>query len=429
MKPITRNRLVHPLMAAVLIAFCTCGGVKAGVDIFSIVHQPLHLGADSDPQRIPLGELPDVSNHGYGSYRSIVAARLSGPGNQADDSGRITEQNLASLFDIGLAGDLHPTDAPVSIRIVDKAKPADSPHTKAQVVAAIIHCLMLDWNLTTERPLVVKIEGEGQADVDVRSYAGSYVNDPSTGGTSTKVPGSHLETDDQGIIWVVFDKPAEQRETHGTPRPEFVPFLAPSAEGYAINALDALGVDPYEDGFCLLLPTWPAPGWTRHPCELISRPANPEYGQYNSLLDGATRAAVLRAFEWKETESHMLATLTLTKPASACPAVEHPDKAFALTTAAACYSLVLAARPEPVRPLRIELRIDPTDQPLLAQFAASKDWQTGKLNDQVTMACEFVWNSAARSLAKGSIPGYRLVRGCNGPWVVVAEMPDLKQQE
>ena len=64
------------------------------------VDQPVNLGAQADPSRIPLGPVAVESNYNYGLGPAISAPRPSLHGAMEWEKGSILDQNLASVFGI-----------------------------------------------------------------------------------------------------------------------------------------------------------------------------------------------------------------------------------------------------------------------------------------------------------------------------------------
>jgi hypothetical protein len=303
-------------------------------------------------------------------------------------------------------------DGPLTIQIPAGHHPACNPYTKAQVVAAVIHCLLSDWNMTPRRPLIIEIATADPADADLHRFAGHYVNLPNSpdhGFIPTRVPGSRIETDSRGVQQVVFDQGLVPPAAGKEPSPGFAPCLFDLSEG--------------SDAFWAILPTWPVEGWQGNPCELTVQPFRFTYkcvpwggpfGQCNSLLPGAPlHGAVLRGFAWREGIKSTQATLILAGTTN--------EESFVPTVAATCYALILGAQPSPRRPLRIELRVNPSAKHRLAAFAASRDWKTSESLGEFVLSCDFAWDPEKRTLVNGSVPGYGLDLGIHGTWLVIAE--------
>lgn len=132
------NTQLITLLLAVVLTTGTGHATQVGL---STIEQPVNLGAESDPARIPLGAVATESNYDYGLSEVITAPRPSLHGAMEWKSGIELNQNLASVFGIELDGlglGIQPNAAVIRLR--NFAKPAYSPYTKDQVLAATIHC-------------------------------------------------------------------------------------------------------------------------------------------------------------------------------------------------------------------------------------------------------------------------------------------------
>jgi hypothetical protein len=73
----------------------------------STVVQPINLGPNADPARIPLGQVGVVSNYNYGTLDVISEPRHCPDQPMRWEGGSELDQNLASVFGISVeAGDI-----------------------------------------------------------------------------------------------------------------------------------------------------------------------------------------------------------------------------------------------------------------------------------------------------------------------------------
>lgn len=132
----------------------------------STIEQPVNLGTQSDPKRIPLGRVGVISNYDYGIHGKIDEARPCPDGAMRWEGGSELDQNLASVFGISVEAQ-DPTQIlafPVTLRVKSWNSPGYSPYTKEQVLAATLWCLLHSTNGSPERPLDVRVVAEGPDD-------------------------------------------------------------------------------------------------------------------------------------------------------------------------------------------------------------------------------------------------------------------------
>ena len=174
------------------------------------IEQPVNLGPNSDPKRIPLGAVGTISNYNYGVHRVIGEPRPCPDEAMRWEGGTELDQNLASVFGISVEAE-DPTQIhglPVMVRVKPWKVPGYSPYTKEQVLAATLWCLIRSAGGTPESPLDIRVAAEGRADKSLeKKYSGKYVTMRGEDGKEVpapNIPGSVIEEDGRGIAWVVF---------------------------------------------------------------------------------------------------------------------------------------------------------------------------------------------------------------------------------
>lgn len=392
------------LILAAALTTITCPATNVGL---GTIEQPVNLGAESDPARIPLGAVATESNYHYGRGPVITAPRPSLHGAMEWKSGTELNQNLASVF--GIEVDNHDLPhSPATIHLKAYSVPAYSPYTKDQVLAATIHCLLRSNSGRPKAPIQLKFTVDSPDDQAlVAKYSKDYVNAPDNQNgppiESTPVPGTRLETDTRGITWVVFPdvKTAAARPT----RPHvLIPFRF-GGEG---------GPDD---------PTWELmPVWTgshrkwEQSLEIIGRPYplfydcfNPSDGagpEANALFAGNPRGSISR-FDVAEGEH----------PGDAI--FSHPNTSTE-TLAASILALVVSTQPTAECPLTVTLE-SLSDEPLpwLDAFKASPGWKIADGKDN-RISCAFVWDPQTFTLTQGTVPLAKVVRTSNGKLYVEA---------
>lgn len=359
------------------------------------IPQPVNLGAQSDPARIPLGVVGVYSNYGYGSHRFISEPRVCPQGAMRWEGGLELNQNLASVFGITV----EPEDSssvpgrPVILRMRAGKPPAYSPYTKEQVLAATLWSLARCAYSSTSRPLEVRVVAEGEEDKPLEAkFSGNYVNptgdeDPPV--PPLVIPGTVIETDGRGIPWVVFPdikSPA--------PEPKSLPVMIP---------IRVASADDY-DGSFYLLPTWGDGTSAQVPLILNHWHSSlyaSSYGPNNRneansiILEGGSES-----FNSNQEEgSHWVV-------------MKHPKFSPGLM-AANVYALVISAQPTAAQPLTVGMQLDETGLQKFAAFRSSPGWTEKPAEDSgnsgdVILECKFVWNPETRQLAEGTVPNATL---------------------
>jgi hypothetical protein len=360
----------------------------ATVVVTSTLEQPVNLAAKSDPQRIPLGSVGVVSNHGYGVHRMIGEARPCPDGAMHWENGSELNQNLASVFGISVEAQ-DPTQIeqfPVTLRVKPWKPPGYSPYTKDQVLAATLWCLLRSTGGTPETPLDVRVVADGPDDKPLEAkYSGKYVTNPGKDKkeiSPVKVPGTVLEEDARGITWVVFaDVP--RKATTPSPSPGMI-ILESVGDGDAgWHILPVWGNGKEESDFLRLN------SWSAAMCYSSWRPRGVTEANSFLALGGSNDFRVTRG----ETSDSVHFSY---------PRVKQD------TLAANCLALVISAQPTEARPLIVSFMIDEPGAANFAAFRGADGWLETRHDSAhshaVTLECEFVWDAAANKLTRGSIP-------------------------
>ena len=377
-------------------------GVATSVDI-STIEQPVNLGANSDPTRIPLGSVGVVCNYNYGLHHFIGEARPAPDGAMRWPGGSELDQNLASVFGISV----EPQDStqinafPVTLRLKPWKAPAYSPYTKDQVLAATLWCLLRKAGGTPERPLEVRVVAEGEDDKALEArYSGKYVTRPGKEGEPIpplSVPGTLLEEDSRGIARVVF--PDIKKDD------SFIP-ITPSA---IILKSDGDGDPGWH-----VLPVWGNSSektdflrlnhWSSNICYTAFKSHG--VGEANSYLTGGGSNSF----------SNEPGSITLFSP-----------RVDQTTLAANLLALVASKQPTEADPLTISVTVEEGELSNYSAFREAGGWQEGReigsYSNRITLKCEFIWDPSARKLTKGSVP---LVKFENSNWIVGNPVTDFE---
>jgi hypothetical protein len=402
-----------PFLAAAVFATATGHATNVGL---STIEQPVNLGAEADPSRIPLGPVPTESNYHYGRGHVITAPRPVIHGLMRWENGVELNQNLASVFGIEL--DSHDLPhSPATIRLHKQPKPAYSPYSREQVLAATIHCLLRSNSGSPKAPIVLKITTDDPADAPLAErYAGNYINSPDNPDgppvETPPVPDTTLETDGQGVTWVVFPKLPSSGKS---PRPPvFIPFRF-SGEGAPDNPT------------WQLLPVWTGTGHTRESSlEVIGLPHPLFYDCFQPGSGGPPEANAMFATEPRGNISGFGVNLA-TERIEAHLDYPHTD---AETLSAIILSLVFSTAPTPETPLTVRLDTHSSDpQPWFEAFAKCPGWKVTRDEPGRARSLEarFAWDAVQAKLTEGAVPWCEIVRVTRGPFLI--EIPRLPEKK
>ena len=407
-------RTFHFLTAAIL---ATATGHATNVGL-STIEQPVNLGAEADPSRIPLGPVPTESNYHYGRGPVITAPRPVIHGSMRWENGVELNQNLASVF--GIEVDNHDLPhSPATIRLHKQPKPAYSPYSREQVLAATIHCLLRSNSGSPKAPIVLKITADDPADAPLAErYAGNYINssDNEEGPPvdTTPVPDTVLETDGNGVTWVVFPKVPHAGKS---PRPPvFIPFRF-SGEGAPDNPT------------WQLLPVWTGTEHTRESSlEVIGRPLPLFYDCFQPGSGAPPEANALFATEPRGDIAGFEVNLAKERIEAR---LSYPQT-DAGTLSAIILSLVFSTAPTPETPLTITLQTHDADpHPWFETFLKCPGWDLteNSPNRGRSLVGRFVWDPVQAKLTEGAVPSCEIVRTASGPlFIEIPRMPEKKAE-
>jgi hypothetical protein len=397
---------------SIALWFAMTGSCLATNVGLSTIEQPVNLGAESDPTRIPLGRVAVESNYHYGRGPVISAARPSLHGPMEWKSGAELEQNLASAFGIEVSNHDIP-HAPATIRLKSWPVPAYSPYTKEQVLAASIHCLLRSNRGTPSQPIELKVVADAKDDEALaKRYAGSYVNSPDRPEAepveATPVVGTKIETDSRGISWVSFPE-AKPAESPGPRPPVMIPFR--------------LGGESEPDNpLWQLIPVWTGTGRSlEQSLEILGQPYPLFYDCFNPSTGGGPEANALFA----ENPRGAIFSLDVSTSDAGTEALFCFPGGSSETLAASILALVVSTQPTPENPLTVTLETHLEKPPeWFANFKQSADWSPpgdpmGKARRR-TLACTFVWDSENAVLTRGSVPLAGIMRTATGELVIEA---------
>ena len=192
-----------------LIILLLCPLLKATSPNLSTIQQPANLVGDSLSGCIPLAPAVCFANNDFYTLRKITAAHPIVGGAKEWKGGTESNANLASVFGITVSPDDGSFDSS-DIHIKDWAIPAYSPHTKEEVLAATIHCLLLSCRATADHPFEIRITTENKDDQAwAKPFAKKYIRLPGKDKkpvTPTPVGESFIMTDGYGIQYVISPK-------------------------------------------------------------------------------------------------------------------------------------------------------------------------------------------------------------------------------
>jgi hypothetical protein len=385
----------------IIAVFLTTGTSHATNIAPSTIEQPVNLGAESDPARIPLGAVATESNYDYGLDEVITAPRPSLHGAMEWKSGIELNQNLASVFGIELSGgDLPRT--PAVIRLRNFAKPAYSPYTKDQVLAATIHCMLRFFRGTPKAPIQLSITADSPEDEPLaKKYGGNYITGPESAEDPpvepTPVPGTRLETDPRGIAWVVFPGI--------TAKPATAPRLA-------VMIPFRLGGD-YRIGTPIwkFLPVWTGGRKTREQSLEITGEPYPLFYDYFQAGrgDGPETNAI-----FAENPRGGFSNFNVSSDESSTRADLIYPTASPESLSAAILALVVSVQPTVKHPLVVALRIHDTSQlPWQKAFRTCPGWEFDKSAEDFRLSCVFVWDPETANLKRGGVPSAVIKRAAD----------------
>ena len=390
--PVTRDMSIAYVAGLVVGAVHFISSAAATVVGLGTIEQPVNLGLRSDPASIPLGPVAYESNHGYGIHALISRSRPCQHGAMELQDGEELEQNLARAFGISVepVDETSVPSAPVVLRVKSWPKPAYSPYSREQVLAATLQCLIRSSGGSPKVPLVIQVVTEDPADLEwAGKFAGNYItrsDDPKEPVVPTPVPGTKIETDGFGVARVVFagvtGKPALE------PRPPvWIPFRLDGESGPDQPTWE-------------LLPVWTGDNW-EEPLDALGRPYLLFHDLFNPASSFATQVnALFSRGQWKD--------WSVTRAEEATSAYLSFDEVSDGDLAAFLHALVLSVRPTAEQPLEVTLRTYRRPVPYFESCLETGAWEKVKLGNDEALRGSFVLDAGTGKLLRGTIPRHNL---------------------
>jgi hypothetical protein len=308
------------------------------------------------------------------------------------EGGQELEQNLARAFGISV----EPLDetqvpyVPVVLRVKAWPKPAYSPYSREQVLAATLQCLIRSSGGTPKVPLVIQIQTDNPEDEKwAGKFAGKYIthsDDPKVPVESTPVPGTKIETDAFGVARVIF--PGVSGKPALEPRPPvWIPFRLGGESGPDQPTWE-------------MLPVWTGDNW-QEPLAALGRP----YLLFHDLFNPASAfTAQVNALFSRGQSKHWSLTRT---PERTSVSLDF-DEVTEGDLAAFLHALVLSVRPREEQPLEVTLRPYRGPVPYFAACLEAGGWEAVKLGGDDALRGSFVLDAGTGKLLRGTIPRHTL---------------------
>lgn len=349
------------------------------------VEQPINLGAQADPSSIPLGPVAWESNYGYGVHSIITASRPCQHGTMVWKHGSDLEQNLAYAFGISLnISGLTLIEGPNTLQIKDWGKPAYSPYSKEQVLAATLRCALRQASATKKHPLVIKIEAKNVEDlIWAKKYEGNYVNTALKGEKDfvpTPVPNTTLKTDRFGVTHVVFTN-VKTKTPVTSPNPILIPFHSQGEEA--------------SDSSWVLMPVWVGTTF-KNPLDAIGRPYSLFYDLFNPFERTVEVNSLLTTggqLNWRTSQTEEKTSIYISF-----------GRVEPRNLAATLYAIIFSVQPTVDKPLEIILRPFGDAPHHLAPYYRAEGWEKTVYGRDVAVRCSFVFDPETRKLTQGSVP-------------------------
>lgn len=353
---------------------------------FTTVPQPANLVEDSVAGCIPLTAVACYHNYRFGTTGTISASRPFLGGAREWSKGSELNANLASVFGFQIKGD--PPHGPAEIHIRDWKIPDYSPHHKAEVLAATIHCLILNTRPSADYPLDVQIVAENKNDLKwSNQFQKQYVVRPGKDNkpvTPTPVGNTFIKTDGFGTRYVISPRINPEHLTPHTP-PVILPLAYPTTDGKLFP----------------LVPHWPTTtqnGDTREPLKSLELPhghfqnafqSGRQFSQeLNPLLQGQEELSLRVQPEGDRVELH----LSIWKPA--------------LTNLSAFLaSAAITSKANHDKSMKITIDGFPKDSDLIPALEKTAGWKKGTSRNGMTFTTVFDYDPKTGSLTKGTLPG------------------------
>ena len=366
--------------------------LKATNPGMTTILQPANLVGDSISGCIPLTPAVCYANYNYGIHRMISASHPFLRGAKEWKRGTESNANLASVFGI----QVKPTDGsnvpyePVEIHIKDWDIPPYSPHTKAEVLTATIHCLLLSCHASADHPLKIRIIIENKDDRTwAESFEKKYIRLPGKDKkpvTPTPVGDSFIKTDGFGIQYVISRKLNPKHLT-----PKITPVILP----LDYREFTQEGIPPG------LVPFWPGTDFSsfpKGPLQCLDLPRGHFYNLFSSgsqfslelnpLLTGS------RYFSIKSNPKEDIVEVRLTFGKQSLG-----DLTSGIAAAA------LSSKINHDKPMRITVNNYQENSKELKSLLETPGWKKTSVANRTAATSTFDYDPETQKFAKGTLPG------------------------
>lgn len=353
---------------------------------FTKIPQPANLVGESLAGCIPLTEAITYHNYRLGIHRLISESRPFLHGAKEWEKGTEANHNLASVFGIIVRpkDDMPVPFSPVEIHIKDWPAPAYSPHTKADVLAATIHCLLLSSHPSPDHPLDIQIKAENKKDESwTKPFQKKYITRPGEDQKPvivTPVGNSIVKTDGFGIRYIINPTINPTQRT-----PKSLPLLLP-VFGDSLSLGEIAGS---------LIPVWSG---SEPKLDLLAK-QNSFY--YNLFTSGQTLSREFNPFLGNNNAVHLSVRKKEeyldTRISCSC------ETSASLSMAIA--ALVISAKQLHQKPVKITISAYSEDNKLPEIFKRLPGWEETKTGSRNAFTAIFDYDPETRKLMKSSLPG------------------------
>ena len=370
-----------------LFILLLCPLLKATSESVTMIPQPANLVGDSVPGCIPLTSAVCFANYNYGIHKMISAPHPFIRGAKDWKRGTESNANLASVFGIRVK----PTDdtsvpyAPVEIHLKDWEIPAYSPHTKEEVLAATIHCLLLSCRPGPGNPLDLRIIAENEKDLTwAKPFEKKYITRPGENNesiTPTPVGNSFIKTDGFGIRYVISKKTNPKHLT-----PNINPAILPVTYG-----------DRGDTEYILpaLVPTWEG---SDHALDYLSLPN----GHFHNISTSGLKFTL-------ESNAFLVGNQDFSLESQpADDVVEVNMMVFNQSLddlSSGIAAAVMTTRINHDKPMKISVGSFATDSELIEALLETPGWVKSETGGLVEATATLDYDPKTKSLAKGTLPG------------------------
>ena len=297
---------------------------------------------------------------------------------------------------------MKPTDGtnvpylPVEIHIKDWKVPKYSPHSKAEVLAATIHCLLQSCSATPEHPLDIQIVTENPDDKKwAEAFAKKYINSPGKEQqqiSPTPVAKSLIKTDSFGIRYVIFP---EKNPEHLLPKN--APIFLPISYGQYGNSENSGS----------FIPTWPttnSPHKKAEPLLFLAHP-NPHFYE---LFNGSRRPFSSEFHPLLQNQQYFIyGADSQEEIATVYLGIwkQSPHQLAMMISAA-----VLTTQAQHQKALRVSVATLSEDSDIISQLSPLPGWEKETINGRIQISATFQYNPKSKTLSKGTLPNQKTIK-------------------